>query len=411
MGDTLTIAALAGNGEAIIQYAMASKNIVHQPVVAVQTLAMEAYMVTQDRVRQALVSLITPELREALEMYRLINGDRDTSETPDDWESGLDDVVEKMVEPYDDILTVNWCGRNTIDVNLETDEDVMRWIASFATEGWLVLTHDAEEGKPMTTQAVLDAVGLTRPYIEEALTRRPTPVVVTDEPAKENIMSDIYTAINRSIAKIGTPVPVDIGNILDNACDSDTGLAYSGFQMLGLDWNADYHSVRRFVEANPADYLDKLVALYRAGPYNGAGEELPIEEAGETEEEREAREMAELMGEEAPSAPQKAPPAASVPLYTPNVPAASLKAPTVAPAGTIVASGEKVAAVLADIKKALSVKDDDLAAIMGVSRATLNNIVNGKGNPSMDDPTRERLRSFVGERTEALEAALHRLYQ
>ena len=58
-----------------------------------------------------------------------------------DYESAVDDLVEKALEPYDDALSADWLGKHTIDTKLWLDPD----IAETRPETWALAERAAKE--------------------------------------------------------------------------------------------------------------------------------------------------------------------------------------------------------------------------------------------------------------------------
>lgn len=85
-----------------------------------------------------------------------------------DYESAIDDAVEKALERYDDYLSADWLGKNTIDTELwlSTDEDrsrVVKLAESAGKEIFKELTHDK------TPAQILANAGIVRETVETAL--------------------------------------------------------------------------------------------------------------------------------------------------------------------------------------------------------------------------------------------------
>lgn len=110
------------------------------------------------------------DLSDTLAMYEVNNGryedipgspeyDRQRSE----YESGLDDAVEKTLEPYEEHLSANWLGLHTIDTRLWEDGALQAKAESAAKEIWKQLTFDRTPaqtlaGVGIVTQTMTDII-------------------------------------------------------------------------------------------------------------------------------------------------------------------------------------------------------------------------------------------------------------
>lgn len=198
-----------------------------------------ALRVVNDTVAKQAVAGIAKEvlidLMDAVAMYEINNGDY--SDIPDeaahargDYESGMDDAVEAALEKYDDYLSADWLGKNTIDTDVwnSTDDDrsIVEALAnSVAKEVFKQMTHEK------TPAQTLANAGITRADIEARLAQ-PTQErteTMADATELDGVIEKIKTHVGKDFDQMA--VYEDIEMIVE---DEDEILSGSAASRLGL---------------------------------------------------------------------------------------------------------------------------------------------------------------------------------
>jgi hypothetical protein len=327
--------------------------------------------------------MVESPLREAYGLYLLTNGEH--AEAPDraardDWEAGIDDVVEQIFLPYERCVSASWFGSNVIDTHLHERpagaDAIYRLADSFAREAWQNLIHvmrDNDEGEKevveLSAAKILSAIGILRSDIEALLAEQPD-----IQPQKEQVMKpmpDVTTTLREFIELTGMEQAAVVA-LLENALDSDEGLSLSGISQLGGD-REDAAALKKFVreqfEADASDLYNIIV--------NGA----TIYAAPSEDDE-----LAALMGETTP-APPPAPPAVSKVTNGAGPDKIQRKRTP---------KGEQVGAIPVKawelIRTYVKSRDEDLGSMLGVSRQTFINY--SKGKPQLM-PSQEQRKALL----------------
>lgn len=342
------------------------------PVVAM-TMARN---IAQQRALDLLMALVDIPLAEAYAMYVLTNGEHADCvdrNARDNWEAGIDDVVEAVFAPYEKNLSGDWLGRNTIDTRLhEAVDEHNKLVKSFADEVWKclvnVIVDDETEGKrveELSTAKILSAVGVVRDDVETLLKERPEPTVQMEQAHIMSNLNEVLTKIKEFTEMAG----MDEKNIvacLENAIDDDDGLASGGIQALGGDM-ADVEPLRMFAMQcegeSPADDLYDLM--------NGNVSETLVAPA-----EDDAAELAAMSGNAAPQSPAGAP-TLPPPVQNAGAPPKRRTSRSKAEAG-MPTPGAVPARAFELIREHVKVKDEDVGSMLGVSRQTFINYTKGK---------------------------------
>lgn len=223
-------------------------------------LAHKAVLIVVEReVRQAIADEIEAKLQEAYDMYTLSSGEHsDVAEGPlrDDWESGLDDTVEELLEPYQTYLSANWLGVNTVDVRLWEEEAVSKYAADVGKEVYKQLTY----GK--TPAQALANAGITSPEVElyfsahlEANSEDDTPMTVENNADLASVIAKIAEYVGK------TYDPVAVYQAFEDAIDDDDILADGAGKRLGLEHN-DVIVLQLFpMEAASDDAAEELTTM------------------------------------------------------------------------------------------------------------------------------------------------------
>lgn len=148
----------------------------------------------------------------------------------DDYESGMDDAVEAALEKYDDYLSADWLGKNTIDTGVwnSTDDDrsIVETLAnSVAKEIFKQMTHEK------TPAQTLANAGITRADVEARLAQ-PTQErteTMADATDLDGVIEKIKTHVGKDFDQMA--VYEDIEMIVE---DEDDILSGSAASRLGL---------------------------------------------------------------------------------------------------------------------------------------------------------------------------------
>jgi len=355
-----------------------------------------ARTIVQEQAENTIMAMVEIPLREAYDMYVLTNGEHDDAgEDRDNWEAGLDDVVENLFLPYEKMVSADWFGRSVIDTRLnerpQTGPDAIRRLTlSFAHEVWHNLTHvlqdDGEGSKEtveLTTAKILSAVGIVRADIEALIAEQP------ETQPKEQLMTKAMEAVTEDlkgyIELSGMSQP-DAVALLENAIDSDDGLALSGISQLG-GTKEDADALRAFVreqfECDGKDLYNIIVhgATLSAPATNGSDEE---------EDEDEEAALAAMMGDAPPPPPPLDPTLVKHRRMREN------KEPLI---GAIPVKAFQL------IREFSNVKDENVGAMLGVSRQTFINYSKGKPQLMPSYEQRNALLNMLQEQRNGIDEA------
>ena len=355
-----------------------------------------ARTIVQEQAENTLATMVENSLREAYAMYLLTNGEHaDAGADRDNWEAGLDDVVEQVFLPYEKAVSADWFGRSVIDTRLnerpQTGADAFRRLAlSFAAEVWHNLIHvlqDGEEGEKevveLTTPKILSAVGIVRSDIEALIAEQPEtqPKGISMTKPMTEVTEDLKSFIEMS--GMGQP---DAVALLENAIDSDDGLALSGISQLGGtidDANALRKFVREQFECDAADLYNVIVhgATISAPASNGSDEDE------DEEEEDEEAALAAMMGELPPPIDPK---------LVKHRKMRDNKEPLI---GAIPVKAFQL------IREFSNVRDEDVGAMLGVSRQTFINYSKGKPQLMPSDEQRNALLAMLQAQRNGIDEA------
>lgn len=302
---------------------------------------------------------INIDLMDAIAMYEINNGEYVEfvdAPTParDDYESGMDDVVEASLEDWNEYLSADWLGKNTIDTGVweSTDMDrsiVMKLATNAAKEVFKQLTADK------TPAQVLSSAGIVKADVEATLAQQST---------GETDMTDNAEGIEGVIAKLATYLGKD------------------------FDTMAVYEDMETLVEES--DDILVSSAASRLGANVEDTEALQIAALGLDNPAAELVEMLENF--KAPSARSK-------------------KRATKAKKDAVSAeeTANAVDPVVMVNLKACGAGDTAMAEELGVSRSTYTNYIKGKTPFSPDGDQYTTMRTEVIERTNLMLAALSAL--
>lgn len=321
--------------------------------------AMKAVMGEVEKTATAtMANMVLPLLQDEYDLYTLTNGEYEDATVggdiaPDEFSEGLDNAVERVLEPFNQYLSADWLARNTIDTQLWEQDAVSKLAASLGREVFKQVSY----GK--TPAQVLSNAGIMTADVEIILEQH-----LSSNPKKEKAMADDANVSAESIAaKIKAHIGTDYDRMevygdLELLVDDDEILAGGAGKRLGLD-DSDIEAVQMVVLEMGEGTVDHLNEL--------------IENASDKAEK--PKRTAKTKADKA-AAPK---PATTADGVDPNV--------------------------LALMKAHGSTQDTKISAALGVSRATYNNWLNAKNVFAPDADQLSTLRDeLVGNINGLLEA-------
>lgn len=337
---------LIGDKADIIEQAMGNPGLApkRKPTIeqAMKAVASQVEFAAMQNVQQK----VLPIIQDMYDMYVLMNGEyedvgmlseADAAATePDEdfvnasrteYSSGLDDELEKALEPFETLLSADWLGRNTIDTRLWEENAIVKLSQSVAKEVFKQLSYQKTPAQVLSNAGIVQAD--VEIFFEQHLAQAETP-------KGKQAMSD---ATANSAEDLAAKIKSHVGNDFDQmtvyedlelACDDDEILANGAGKRLGLDED-DVQALQMVVLEYGNETADHMIELI--------GNASSGEKAAKPKAERK------------PAAPKK----------------------DAAPA-----EGAVDPKVLVLMKNHGSTKDTEMSATLGVSRATYNNWLNGK---------------------------------
>lgn len=293
--------------------------------------------------------LVQPAVEEAYNTHVETLGDRDMAPmmggNVDEWDSGLDDRLEDILEPYQSSLSQDYLATATTDSGLRTVENVDTWCQAFGKEMYKQMAHGKSPAQMMAAVGLLDEAILRQWY----------------DYGKEN---------GKQLQAAGAEQAVENG-------DEDTILELI-FNSVGAEFDED--DVLDALEmAMDDDALLAGGALARLGLTAEQGDTLTMLRFGTTPAEM----LARLKDRRAGTAPSREPATAQQP------------------------AGEAIpASVLMTMKDHSSAEDGKMAEALGVSRGTYANYYKGKTKFTPSNEQRNAIRDRLVLDINALTGAL-----
>lgn len=339
---------LIGGKDEVIQAALRNPGVAPRRNPTIELVLKAVAGEVEYRAKRRVADDILPTLRDAYEMYTLMNGEFEDTETPDEYGSGLDDEIEKLFEPYEHFLSADWLARNTIDTRLWEENAIAKLAESAGKEVFKQLSYNK------TPNQVLSSAGIVQNDVELYFEGH---MNQTQEQQKEMSETTIQDVAQRIKLHVGDEYDrMEVYGDLELACDDDEILAHAALARLGLE-QSDYDAVQMAVLEHGDDTVDTLAQLV----------------------------------EEAPSAKAKA----------------NADKPKREPAKPSEPKGDQVdPRVLGLLKEHSAAKDTEMSERLGVSRATYNNWINGKNPFQPTDAQRSELRDRIVSDTNGLLEAL-----
>ena len=174
---------------------------------------------------------IIPALTDTYQRYVLLNGEHEEAENKPEWESGMDDQVEALIEAYVPHLSADWLGNHTIDCGIHLDDGINKFCMSLGKEFFKQLTYQKSPAKIMSN------TGITKNEVEMWLNEH----IETNRGSKKE--NETMTTEDEPLAVIVAKIKAHIGDDhdvmavyddLDLVSDMDDILAQGAAPRLGL---------------------------------------------------------------------------------------------------------------------------------------------------------------------------------
>lgn len=223
---------LSGDPADVIAEAFTDKSLAPRRNPDIQQVSTIVMKTVKARAIKRAHEIIQKDADEVFGNYTSVNGDYENvaEETRGDYESGLDDAAEKLLEPYDAYISANWYGINTIDTRLWESLAIYKWCASAAKEIFKEMTY----GK--TPVQVMSNAGITNKMMQEALDANATSTTQEETSMTIENLDDVAKRVAQTIGK-----GYDVMNLdaeVNAAQDTDAVVANAAGARIGLDPSA-----------------------------------------------------------------------------------------------------------------------------------------------------------------------------
>lgn len=187
---------LSGEPQQVIAEAFEDKTLAPRRNPDIQQVNTIVHKTVKERAIQRAFNDVYAVVKEMCDNYTSLNGDYEDipEERRDDYESGLDDALEKALEPFDAHISANFYGTMTIDSRLWESLAVHKWCKEAAKEVFKEMTY----GK--TPAQVLSNAGITQEMMQSALDRNSTSETETTM-SEINTLDDVATQIAATVGK------------------------------------------------------------------------------------------------------------------------------------------------------------------------------------------------------------------
>lgn len=258
---TIYLAQVIGSKDDVIATAFTYPNM-HPKKKPTQDVAAKAIL---HAVEAAVTKFMDGELRDAVqdtyEMYVLTNGERSDSEDPDEWDSGIDDAVEVLLEPYQEHLSASWLGTHTINTRLDEEGGIDRFLSSLGKEVFKELSYGKTPNQTLTNAGIVTediAAALADHTAQEAPEMMNDPTINAD-------LSDVLQTIYNRLGEGFDPVAVydDLGMIVGTgpSDEPDDLLAAGAAGRLGIDENGIFTLQMAALDLDEDDKADALCTM------------------------------------------------------------------------------------------------------------------------------------------------------
>jgi len=354
--ETLTLEGLVGSKDDIMAEMLRHPSVNGKKSVTPETALKAAYNAVENAVIVNVQAMLQPQLNEAYDLHCMIAGGPDdiTDANADDWHEALDTAIENAVQPYNEYLSQDWLGKNTIDTRAHEQGRIEAIAKSAAMECFKQVCSTRKPGQ------VLAAVGNLKSEVEAVLESVTDDDNADAQPMAVQALKEIASVLSIFYVSADT---FDFANLKDEL-DSLTGTdeVLSGGAASRLEVNEDgmraltkYRNV--LASGGNGDPMQELVGMVEALLENpSAYDDLLVSAAKAAKAEKPKRNTAK--GKEAAAADA--------------------------------AANGLDPEVLAILKARTTVKDKDIGEQLGMSRASFNNKCNGKGDP-ITEPEHKRI--------------------
>lgn len=355
----MNIYELIGTPEEVIVSAMGHPGLAPKRKPTVETAMKAVASEVERRIMTHFAKSFEDQLEEAKLAYELDNGDYEDceAEARDEYEQGLDDVVEKLLEPMHELLSQDWLGKNTIDTRLWEKDAVSKLAQSVGREAYKQISY----GK--TPNQILSNAGIVQGDVEIFFASHMAPKTATE-------IKNMADVMERSLEGVCAVIRAHLGKEFDQlavyddvelAIDDDEILAGAAASRLGIG-GADLEILQMAALEHGDETADKIMELIN----NASDQPATVSEPKQS------------------PAPAKEKPA---PVHHEH--------------------GEHVDAdVLTLLKEHGGAKDTEMSAALGVSRGTYNNWINGKTAFAPSDEQRAVLRAQLVKNANGLLQAI-----
>lgn len=343
--------------------------------------------VSREAIEDTVTAELSAELEATLEMHSLMNGERSGNGVdPDDWDSQLDDAVadlfKEKLEPY----MGPGIHEHTTDTRIHEPGE----LETFARRVAKVVAER------LTTDPDVDFASL---FDKEELT-----AAGKVKPKDDGYKAVVVIVLSSYLTSNGEEGLLDM---LDLAADDEPILAAGPLETVAKNyankeeiarcmrvWKAQSHTWRdeAITAARQSLLPPELTSLAVKKPDAPAAEEKPkrtrkkkdAAPVAETDEEREARELAELTGE---------------------LPETVVSPVLTAAAGPVEVTNPGALTALRLLKEHGRITETELAEKLGLSRSTINNMVREKIACDLGPEQRKALASAIDEHLKGLASA------
>lgn len=386
-------------GFAVLQAVLDNAEFKHLPMVNAQLFEAMAAREIQRKYKEIVRNDVLSIFKGARDMHEMTNGERNADD-PEAWDDDLDDTLYDVIDRAGKFSS-NFKGGAFVDTRGHDDEELEALASRAADDAWNVakLRKDEDIYVEMTPRELLDKIDVTRSIVEAYVSQRPQP---TAEAVKEYKMVNKQVTLTKlHYAKaLYEGTDLDYAFDLEQAVDSDPILRGSSLERIGADED-DVQNIKDFLAEMSYD-VDAAIENIGNTMHAKSPVEVDAIKSGvatEAEEDDEAAELAAMMGGIVADASPPPAPAA-------EKPARKGKTKPQVDTDDVSVIG---AALLSKLKDTLGVKDEDMATGCGMSRATFNNYVKGKGVFVASDDQHAFLRRTAIERRDALNEVIAEL--
>lgn len=315
--------------------------------------------------KRNLAQSIRDEMQDIYDTHVMIHGElpenaRTFQVMP--WIEPFEEQLQNYFDGYSALhpgtLSASWLG--TVDnITPRRADDVVALANSFANEVYKNLIHywdeQADALKEKTAAQVLSAVGIVRADIEQLIGQQTETIKeIPAMPKVEYDLKEMIEAMHDYVSMTGT-TGKRLEQTVENATDSDANIAYASLAALGMTPDAA-HNLR---DIRKRYGVEHLCVMIENNTYAARQDAPPEEEI----------DLSQFTAASSFTTTVAAPP----PETRGRKPKTDVLDNRITDGGTIPPTALKV------IKEFTGLKGEDIGVALGVSRATFDNYVKGKG--------------------------------